>query len=176
MRDLGVATWAFSRVAGRVTGTEPPAIFTVLGRNRPLFRGWLHFAAKLMPGGKLPRRETELVILRVAHLAGSDYEWTHHARLARRAGLTTEDVGRVRLGPSEDGWSKPDQLLLAATDELYRAEDLTAETWAALREVMDEATCIELLMLVGHYRMLATTLRVLRVEPDRVSRRESAGG
>ena len=57
-----------------------------LGRHRPLFRGWLRFAGRLMPGGKLPRRETEMVILRVAHLRQCAYEFEHHARLARRAG------------------------------------------------------------------------------------------
>ena len=41
-----------------------------------------------MPGGKLPRADTELVILRVAHLTECDYEWDHHERIGRRAGLS----------------------------------------------------------------------------------------
>ena len=57
-----------------MTGTEPPGVFLTLGRHRRLFWGWLLFAGSLMPGGRLPRRETELVILRVATLAGNDYE------------------------------------------------------------------------------------------------------
>ena len=48
---------------------------------------WLGFARRLMPFGKLPRRDTELVILRVAHLRGCDYEWHHHVRLGKRAGV-----------------------------------------------------------------------------------------
>lgn len=165
-RDVGLPTWLLARLAGRVTHTEPPAIFLVLGRHRRLFRGWLHFAGRLMPGGRLPRRETELVILRVAHLAGSAYEWTHHARLGRRAGISDVEVARVTDGPAAAGWSDRERLLLEVTDELHETRDLTDETWTRLRGQLDEATCIELLMLVGHYQMLATTLSTLRLRPD----------
>ena len=89
-RETGPFVAALAHVAGRVTGTEPPAVFRTLGRHRGLFWGWLHFAGRLMPGGRLARRESELVILRVASWAGSDYEATQHRRLCRRAGLTAE--------------------------------------------------------------------------------------
>ncbi len=165
-RDVGLFVWLFARVAGRVTGTQPPAVFLTLGRNRGLFWGWLHFAGRMMPGGKLPRRETELVILRVATLARSDYELTQHRNIGRRAGLTAEEIARVTDGPDAPGWSERERLLLTAVDELHRERDLSDRTWAALGKELDERTRIELLMLVGHYEMLATTLHVLRVEPD----------
>lgn len=165
-RDVGTATWLFAQAAGRVTGTRPPAIFLTLGRNRKLFRGWLHFAGRLMPGGRLPRRDAELVILRVAHLVGSDYEWAHHETLGRRAGLSDAEIARVREGAGAEGWTRGQRLLLEVTDELHATDDLSDATWQRLQAAYDEATCIEVLMLVGHYRMLATTLGVLRVEPD----------
>jgi AhpD family alkylhydroperoxidase len=166
-RDVGLVIAGFARVAGRTMGTEPPAIFLTLGRNRRLFWGWLHFAGRLMPGGRLPRRETELVILRVATLTGSDYERSHHERLGRRAGLTPDELARVTEGPDAEGWTDRERLLLTATDELHRDRDLADETWRRLSELLDERTRIELLMLVGHYEMLATTLTTLRLQPDR---------
>jgi AhpD family alkylhydroperoxidase len=165
-KELGLPIWAFSRLAGRATRTAPPAIFTTLGRGRGLFWGWLHFAGRLMPGGKLPRRETELVILRVASLRGCDYELEHHVRLGRRAGVTAADVDRVRTGSTADGWRGHEQLLIRATEELLAIRDLTDATWAELRAAYDERTLIELLLLVGHYDMLATTLMTLRLQPD----------
>lgn len=166
IRELGPVIWAFSRIAGRATRTAPPAIFTTLGRGRGLFWGWLHFAGKLMPGGRLPRRETELVILRVASLRGCDYEFEHHVRLGRRAGVTAGDVERVRVGSSAAGWQGDERLLMQATEELLASKDLTDATWAELRAAYDERTVIELLLLIGHYDMLATTLMTLRLEPD----------
>lgn len=166
VRDLGPVIWAFSRVAGRATRTAPPAIFTTLGRGRGLFWGWLHFAGKLMPGGKLPRRETEMVILRVAWLRSCDYEFTHHVRLGKRAGVTAEDVERIKVGSGADGWQGHEQLLMSTTEELIGTKDLSDASWAALREVYDERTALELLLLIGHYDMLATTLMTLRLAPD----------
>lgn len=166
VREVGPVIWAFSRLAGRVSGTEPPAVFLTLGRNRRLFWGWLHFAGRLMPGGRLPRRETELVILRVAAAAGSTYEWTQHEGLGRKAGLGTSEVEAI-AGRGEHPWSERDAMLLAATDELLHDADLSDATWLLVREHLDERTTVELLMLVGHYRMLATALNTLRVRPDR---------
>jgi len=167
VRELGPAIWVFSRIAGRATGTTPPAIFTTLGRGKGLFWGWLHFAGRLMPGGKLPRRETEMVILRVASLRGCDYEFEHHVRLGRRAGVRAADVERIRIGSTADGWQTHEALLMRITEELLGTQDLTDATWAELRASYDERTAIELLLLIGHYDMLATTLMTLRVTPDR---------
>jgi len=165
-RQLGLVNAGIARLAGIATRGEPPHIFTTLGRHRGLFRRWLWFAAGLMPGGKLPREETELVILRVAHNTGSDYEWGHHERIGRRAGLTLEEIARVREGPAAPGWSPRQALLLRAVDELHGDRVIGDELWAQLSAQLDEVRLIELCMLVGHYEMLAMTLGSLRVEPD----------
>ncbi|MBV9830154.1 MAG: carboxymuconolactone decarboxylase family protein [Marmoricola sp.] len=166
LRELGLPIWALSRLAGRVTKTPPPRIFTTLGRNRRLFWAWLHFAGRLMPGGRLPRVDTELVILRVAHVRGSDYELNHHSRLGRRAGLSAADLERVGAGPDAEGWTPRQELLLRATDSLLASRDVDDGLWDRLSAMLDERTCIELLLLVGHYDMLATTLHTLRVQPE----------
>lgn len=165
-RDIGTAAWLFTRLAGRVGGTGPPAIFATLGRARGLFWGWLHFAGRLMPGGRLPRRESELIILRVAAPTGSEYERAHHRRLGRRAGLGETELDRAAEGPDAPGWTKRERLLLRATDELHEHRDLTDETWAGLSRHLDQRCRVELLLLAGHYEMLATTLHALRVRPD----------
>lgn len=169
-RDVGLPVWALSQVAGVVTGTRAPHLFLTLGRHRKLFRGWLRFAGRLMPGGLLPRRETELVILRVAHLRGSRYEFEHHVRLGRRAGLGPADVRRVVEGPQAAGWGPRERLLLQTADRLLADRDLDDEAWAALRGTLDEREAIELCMLVGHYDMLATVLNTLRIQPDQPRR------
>ena len=65
---------------------RPPNLFSTLARHRRLFRAWLRFAGALMPRGSLPRADTELVILRVAHNSRCEYEWRHHERLGPRPG------------------------------------------------------------------------------------------
>jgi AhpD family alkylhydroperoxidase len=165
-RDVGPTGWLAARIVGYALGSEPPALFLTLGRARRLFRGWLHFAATLMPGGTLPRRETELVILRIAHLRDCAYEFDHHTRLGRRAGLSSADIGRILDGPDAADWTPRERVLLRAVDMLHADRDLTDDVWTALRWHLDEAGAIQFLMLVGHYDMLATVINTLRIEPD----------
>ncbi len=165
--DVGVATWAFCGLAGRVSGTEPPKLFLTMGRQRALFRGWLRFAARLMPFGKLPRRETELVILRVAHLRSCDYEFDHHVALSRRFGVNERDLRCVRIGPDDPGWTARESAILATVDALVSRQDLTEQEWNHISAFLNDPLIIELVLLVGHYDMLATFLNTLRISPDR---------
>jgi AhpD family alkylhydroperoxidase len=166
-RQVGPIGWLVSRISGRVSGTGPPNLFLTLGRHRRLFWGWLHFGGSLMPGGRLPRRETELVILRVAHLRECTYELAHHEHLAGRAGLDRSAVERAAEGPDAEGWSDRERALLAAVDELHAGQDLSDEAWDALGRHLDDRQRIELVMCVGHYEMLATAIAALRIQPDR---------
>lgn len=165
-RQLGLLNAGIARIAGLATRGEPPRIFTTLGRHRGLFRRWLWFAGALMPGGKLPRRDTELIILRVAHNTGSEYEWSQHERIGARAGLSEEEVSRVRIGPDAPGWSERQEALLRAADEMHNKGRIEDELWGRLAAHLDEVRLIELCMLIGHYEMLAMTLNTLQVQPE----------
>jgi AhpD family alkylhydroperoxidase len=121
-----------------------------------------------MPGGVLPRIDTELVILRVAHNTGCDYERSHHEHLGARAGLSDADIARTIDGPDAPGWTPRRAALLRACDELHRDGVIADPLWADLAAMFDERELIELCMLIGHYEMLAMTLNSLRVQPDAI--------
>ncbi|RNI21413.1 carboxymuconolactone decarboxylase family protein [Flexivirga caeni] len=166
-RTNGPLAAGFASLAGRVTHTAPPAVFTVLGRGRRTFWGWLGFAATLMPFGSLDRCDGELVILRVALLRGSDYEIAHHERIARRAGLSADQVEQVvGATPESSYFSERQRALIAATDELIADDDLSDGTWTLLHDHLGDRGSVEFLLLAGQYRMLATTLHALRIGPD----------
>jgi AhpD family alkylhydroperoxidase len=165
-RQIGLVNAGIARLAGLATGGRPPRIFTTLARHRRLFRRWLWFAGALMPRGRLPRQDTELLILRVAHNTGCEYEWSHHVRIGRKAGLSREQIDRVREGAGAAGWSERQAALLGAADELHEHDEIGDELWGRLSAELDEVDLIELCMLVGHYEMLAMTLNSLRVAPD----------
>ncbi|MEI2700486.1 MAG: carboxymuconolactone decarboxylase family protein [Microthrixaceae bacterium] len=171
--QVGFINAAIAAGLGRAAGTEAPNLFLTLGRHRRLFRGWLHFAGTLMPGGRLSRRETEMVILRVAHGRRCDYELAHHRHLGARAGLTTGDIGLLGTDEAAEDprWSRSERDLLRAVDQLLDTHDVDDECWDALRRSYDERQLIELVMLVGHYEMLATAITTLGIEADRPRRR-----
>lgn len=163
---VGPVNAAICALLGRAAGGEPPHVFTTLARHRRVFRPWLRFAGRLMPFGTLRRADAELVILRVAVLCGSDYEWRQHARLAQRAGLSAEQLGWIGDGPDAPGWTGEQRVLLRAADELVGDRTVSDATWADLCARFDERQRIELCLLAGHYAMLAGTLNALGVEPE----------
>jgi AhpD family alkylhydroperoxidase len=166
--ELGPVNALLARISGRIAGTTRPLnLFTTMGRNRGLFRRWLLFAGGLMPGGGLPRRDTELVILRVSHLTGAEYEAVHHRCMGLAAGLTVEQVEAAATDTAASGpFSARQLLLLAAVDELHADDAIGAETFAGLRRELSDRDLVELCMLAGHYRMLAGLINSLGIEPD----------
>lgn len=165
LSDLGPINWAFARVAARTIGVTDAHIFSTLGRSRGLFRAWLHFSARLMPFGTLSRKDSEMVILRVATLRGSDYELDHHRRIGKRVGIDDDAFNRITEGP-DAGWGDRERAILRAVDELIADDDISDLSWTALRRHLDERAAIAFVLLVGQYDSLATTLHTLRVQRD----------
>ncbi|MBV8063474.1 MAG: carboxymuconolactone decarboxylase family protein [Nevskia sp.] len=156
---LSLAARAFGRA-------EVPDIFSVFHLNARLFWPWLWFASRLMPGGRLPAREREQLILRTAWLTRSLYEWGQHVDIGLRVGLSDADILRVAQGP-EHCADPAERLLLQACDELVRERQVADQTWAALAQRYDERRLIEIVILVGHYVMVAGFLNSagLKLEP-----------
>lgn len=142
----------------RIGKLDAANLWRLLMRNPRLLRGFLTFAPVLMPYGELPRRDTELVILRVAWNCRSRYEWGQHVDIGLRAGLDPEAILRLTRGPAAHGWSEGERLLLQAVDELHQDCLVDDATWRGLAGHYDERRLLELLMLAGFYRGLAGVL------------------
>lgn len=167
LRELGPFGWAVNRLGARVTGTRDVHLFATLGHARRLFPAWLAYSGMMMPFGVLDRRTTELVILRVAHLRGSAYERAHHERIGAGVGLDDDEITRTTADPATAGWPNRLRALLTAVDELVQTKDISDDTWAELSSHLGDSELVGLVQLVAQYDGLATSLHVLRVQPDR---------
>jgi alkylhydroperoxidase family enzyme len=153
-------------MASFVTRTEPPQVFTEIGRHPRLFRAWLPFAGTLLLGGALPRVDAELVILRTAWNAGCEYEREQHLELAARSGLGDAQIAAVSRGVDAQIWTPRERLLLAAVDQLHANRCVDIATRSDLEAELSRKQFVELCFLVGHYEMLAMLLNSRGVEPD----------
>jgi AhpD family alkylhydroperoxidase len=161
--ELGPVNAAIAMIGGRAAGSKRPLnLFATLGRHRGLFRRWLFFAGGLMPGGKLPRRDTELVILRVSDRTGCPYEADHHRPMGRKAGLSDAQMEFRELTARQEA-------VVAAVDELHADCRIAESTYEALRAAgFSDRDLIELCLLAGHYQMLAGTINSLGIERDQL--------
>jgi alkylhydroperoxidase family enzyme len=147
-------------------GAEKPLnIFTTLGRHPELFRRWLGFGGALLDG-KLEARQRELVILRTAHHCSSEYEWVQHVPLARAVGIDDEEIESLRGALDAHAWNDSDRVVLKAADELHDKFSLSDDTWEDLSSRLDDATLIELVMLVGQYHLVALTVSALQIQVE----------
>lgn len=151
-----------SRLFGRA---DLPHVFPVIHLNPRLFWAWLWFASRLMPWGRLPPQAREKAILRVAWHCRSRYEWAQHVDIALRVGVSDVEILAVTR-PASDIADAGDRLLMQACDQLCRDKLIDDPTWRALSEQYSRRDLIELVMLVGHYEMIAGILINAGIEAE----------
>ena len=141
-------------------------IFKTLSHHPDLFRRWLVFGNHVLFKSTLPPRERELVILRIGWLCEAEYEWAQHVLIGKEAGLTAEEIERIKAGPNARGWSEADKLLLQATDELRKDAFITDTTWNGLCQHFDTKQLMDVVFAVGQYNLVSMALNTLGVQLD----------
>ena len=156
-RQRAVLLRALSGVARLFGRAELPHIFPVIGINGRIFWPWLLFASQMMPFGRLPATDREKAILRVAWRCRSRYEWGQHVEMALRVGVSDKEIVEITKAPGDIA-NRDDQLLMAACDQVCQQSLIDEDNWLALNQKYNKRQMIELVMLVGHYVMVAGLL------------------
>jgi alkylhydroperoxidase family enzyme len=137
-------------------------IFGTLANNPSLFEAFRSLGSHLLRDGLLPARARELVILRVGWRAGSEYEFGQHTRIGAAAGLTAAEIDAVADADVMD-WDAADRALIDLVDELCADDAVSEQTWSRVAQHHDDASMLELLVLVGFYRLVSGLLNSVHV-------------
>ena len=133
-------------------------VLGVLARYPPLAKAFLTFNGYIAAGTALSTRTRELVILRIAWLRRTEYEYVQHMVMARGAGISDADIERVRQGAEATGWQNEEGEIVRAVDEIYNFGRITDVTWTRLSDIFDTRQLMDLIFVVGCYDMLATVI------------------
>jgi len=144
---------------------RPNNALSVMARYPELAEAFLAFNRHLLYFNTLPGRAIELVVLRVAWLRRSEYEWVQHAAAALEVGLTAEEIDRT-AADSVEGWTLDDALLLRAVDELHHNHGWSDGTWNELAEALDTRQIMDLLFTGGAYDTLAVAFNCFELPLD----------
>jgi len=139
-------------------------ITRTLAHYPELSSAWGRFARHVLNESSLPPRERELVILRMGWNCRSGYEFGQHRRIGQQAGLSLEEVERVKQGPGADGWTDHERNLLRAADELHADAFLSDATWNALAERYDVRQLMDVVFAAGQYNLVSMALNTLGVQ------------
>ncbi len=150
-----------SKMHGRILN-----VFSTLAHHPKLLKSWMVFAGHVMTKSSLPSREREILILRIGWLCRAEYEWGQHVLIGREAGLTDEEIQRIKAGPDAPGWSPFDAALLRAVDELREQALISDATWQKLSERYTTEQLLDLVFAVGQYNLVSMALNTLGVQLD----------
>lgn len=148
---------------------DRPKALNVLGamaHHPALAHAYFTFNGHLLLATTLTERQCELLVMRVAAVRKCGYEWAQHLFVARDAGLTDEEIGRIAYGPDAPFWSDLDAAMLRAVDELIVDGSIGTPTWQSLAAELDTQQLLDLIFTVGSYDTLARMFSSLQLDID----------
>jgi 4-carboxymuconolactone decarboxylase len=140
-------------------------IIGIFSWHPALAKAWFTFNTHLFHS-TLSARDRELATVRIAWLRRGEYEWAQHVRMAKKAGLSDEEVDAINAGPDSPVWGPRDAALLRAADEFANDHVVSDGTWKRLAEDFDRQQLMDLLFTIGAYDMLAVAMNSFGLQPD----------
>jgi alkylhydroperoxidase family enzyme len=150
----------------RQGGPKGLNVLGTLAQHPSLMHAYHAFNGHLLSSSTLTPRHRELLILRVAALRDAEYEWEQHVIIGQDAGISDDEIARLREGTDAPGWSALDAALVRAVDELVRDALVSDATWATLADAFDVQQLMDMIFTVGAYDLLAMAFRSFGIQLD----------
>ena len=144
---------------------QPVNLYRALGNHAPLTAAWTEFANAIRHESRTPRALRELMILRTAQIAHSEYEWAHHLRMARKAGVDEAKIAALAGWRAAENFDARERAALALTEGVM-ACNVSEDIHAEVKKHFSDAEFVELSLTAGFYAMVSRMLDAMRVELD----------
>jgi alkylhydroperoxidase family enzyme len=135
-----------------------------LANSRTAYEAFSRSVNQLIRHTELPAHLREAVILRLGALLGADYEWGHHVRLGRAAGLSDEVIAGIRSGDLSG--LDPGTQVAVRYAQAVEERAVSDELWSQVEACFTTSQAVELTMLASFYSLVCRFLLALRVELD----------
>jgi len=139
--------------------------FSAVLNNPELTYRVAHLGSFIRFDSVLPDKVRELAILATAREVDARFEWAGHARIAREAGVTDEQLDAIANRKAPAGFSDDDALPVNVALELRRTNALSDASFNAAQAKYGDAGVIELIATVGYYSLMGCLLNGLQIEP-----------
>ncbi len=140
-----------------------------------LFRVLLHYPevaielntsiiALVSSDAALSHRLRELIIMRVAWVTQSEYEWTQHWQVSIMFGLQEAEIVAVKDWQKTDLFDEHERIVLKATDDTLTHGSIQQATWDKLAQLFPEpASQITIVASIGNWLMFAQIMESLDI-------------
>jgi AhpD family alkylhydroperoxidase len=144
---------------------KPVNLYRALGNQPALLAAWTEFFNAIRHESRTPRGLREIMILRTAQIARSEYEWAHHLAMARKAGVREGQIAELASWRASTRFDDRERAALALT-EAVTACNVTDDVHTDVRRHFGDAEYVELCLTAAAYAMVSRMLDALRVELD----------
>ncbi len=142
-----------------------PLNVTKMMANAPAsFLGFQEFAGGILFKSEFDPRKREIAVCRIGHVTKANYEWTHHVRVAKRLGVTDEEI---RIIGSENPVTSLDEegnLLCRVADEISLDVRLSDDALSRILHRYGARGATELILCCSYFNMISRFLESTRVE------------
>ena len=144
-------------------------LYKVAAHNPKVFLNLIRLGNSVIGRMELSPRLREIVILRVANLTGSEYEWAQHTPVALQVRVIQKQIDAIPDWKNSSEFNNEERAVLQYTDEVAQKVKVTDRTFNMLKSYFNEQTIVEMTITIGYYGMLARLLVPLQVEVDEIS-------
>jgi 4-carboxymuconolactone decarboxylase len=158
---------AAPKVREALTALPELGVFRMVAHAETAFRPWLALGGALLGRLQLDPVLRELAILRVAALAGCDYERVQHDPIAVGVGARPVQVAQLAAGRvCGDAFDPTEELVLRFVGEVVENRGAASALVPEVEAALSARELVELLLVISHYHGLALLLNTTGVEPD----------
>jgi alkylhydroperoxidase family enzyme len=117
---------------------------------------------------RLDPRLREMAILQVGYLTRSKYEYSHHIKIGRDFGVSDDDLRAIvdETAGRETTLDPLARAVLRAAREMTAGLAASDETFAALREGLDNECLTDLVMTISFYNGVVRLLATLELDVE----------
>jgi 4-carboxymuconolactone decarboxylase len=140
--------------------------------HSPKATGYLtSLGAQLRFQSAMPEHLKELAIILVAREWNSAIEWTGHAALAARVGVSQTSIESIRTWQAPEGLSEQEQVIARFVQQLLRHKEVSDEIFAAAHQLLGTQGVVDLALTCSYYTAVCLAQIILKpdMEPGRVS-------
>jgi len=153
------------RQSGLPQNTPQTNAFRTLAHAPRIAAPVLRLVLALLTETDLDPRLRELVILQVAQRCEGGYVWVQHVPIAAIVGVDEAQIKALERGAAPPSlFVDRERTMFAFVDEVLDTYTVRDETFVAVREMFSAGEILELLLLIGYFRMVSSVMATLQVE------------
>lgn len=138
-------------------------ISRLMAHSPGLIRAISSFSRYVRRDTSLLQHFVEIGILTVGWETRSAYEWAHHLTLAKRAGVTEDEIVAI-MGNGET--AEPARSIIQAARDITHANRVDDTTFASLETALGSEGFVDLVYFLGVYNGIARFLTTFEVEVE----------